>query len=194
MSSGPASSDALAFDTSFRDFKFLQGHMARRLYAQNRGAYGRSLLGVVACASFIALAIVINIHPFLAMRLIPLPYPFSIYVALIIVLIAAIFSLIPAIALRFSMLRMQVSDDGPALGPTTITLEDDGLVVERKHVRTQYGWGAFRSVEIVKGAVILALDNGLGLIVPASAFASDAARFDFAAAVSGKLADKAAAR
>src|SRR5262249_26776029 len=102
-------------------------------------------------------------------------------------LAAAIISLVPAIKLRLSMLRMQVSDDGPALGPTILSLEDDGLLIERKFVRTKYLWPAFRNIEMVKNAIILTVDNGIGLIVPASAFSSDAARFDFAAVVAKRI-------
>jgi hypothetical protein len=50
------------FKVTFEDFKFLQGYMARRVYVR-RGMHGRALLSVVACATFIALAIVINLRP-----------------------------------------------------------------------------------------------------------------------------------
>jgi hypothetical protein len=48
-------------------------------------------------------------------------------------------------------------------------------------------WAAFQGVEIQKNAVIRPIDNGIGIIIPASAFSSDAERYDFAAVVSKHL-------
>ena len=175
------------YDIAFADFRFLQSHMARRLYARNRGAYRRALIGVVLCSLFITLAIVINLHPLLAFRLLPFGYPLSVYVALILCLTLAIVSLFPAIRLRLKTLRSQVSDDGPLLGRTSLVVEEDGLVFDRSLMTAKYKWRAFQGVEVAKGSLILPVDNGIGIIVPASAFKSDTARYEFAAAVSRRI-------
>jgi hypothetical protein len=177
----------LRFDVSFADFRFLQGYMGRRLYARNKGAHARALISVIFCALCIASAIVLNIHPALALALFGMGYPLSVYVGIILCLIAAIASLIPAIRLRIALPRMQVSDDGPLLGPTTVIVEDDGLVFDRRLVRSKYLWPAFKEVEIARNALILVIDSGIGLIIPAAAFASDGDRYEFAAALHRRL-------
>ena len=82
-----------------------------------------------------------------------LRYPLSFYLLVILCLVAAIASLIPAIKLRLGSLRMQVSDDGPLLGPTRLIIEPDGLVIDRKLVKSKYLWAAFQGVEIQKNAI-----------------------------------------
>lgn len=179
----------LNYDVTFQDFRFLQGHMTRRIFARNRRKFGAALFGIVLSACFIAAAIVINVNPYRAGFLsnYGVRYPLSFYLAIIICLFAAILFLIPAARLRLRMLRLQVSDDGPYLGPTQLNIEPDGLIVERRYVRSKYLWAAFQGVEIASDAVILPIDNGIGIIVPASAFSSDAGRFQFASAVSKHL-------
>ena len=66
-------------------------------------------------------------------------------------------------------------------------IEHDGLVIDRKVVKSKYLWAAFQGVEIAKNAVILPVDNGIGVIIPASAFSTNAERYDFAAAISKRL-------
>ncbi len=165
----------------------LQAHMARRLFARHRARYGAALLGVVVCAIFLAAAIVFVAHPVLALLLLKMGYANSLYVAVILCLIAAILSLLPAVRLRLAMARLQVSDEGPLLGETTLRLEEDGLWVERALTRTKYLWAAFQGVEIAKSALILPLDGGVGLIIPAPAFGSEAARLEFAALVQKEI-------
>ena len=161
--------------------------MARRIFAKNRQKYGPALLGVVLCAVFLTMAIMVNVNPYRAVALFGLRYPLSFYVLLILCLVAAIASLIPAIKLRLGTLRMQVSDDGPLLGTTKLVVEPDGLLIERQVVKSKYLWAAFQGVELQKNAVILPIDNGIGIIIPASAFSSDADRYEFAAAVSKRV-------
>jgi hypothetical protein len=187
-------SNAMTFDITFRDFRFLQGYMMRRIFTRNRGKYAGALAGVVLCAVFLALAIVINVNPHRAIGLagFSIRYPLSVYLLIIFSLVAAIVCLFPAVRLRLNTLRLQVSDNGPFLGPTSLTIEPDGLTVDRKVMRAKYLWAAFQGVEIARNAVILPLDNGIGLIIPATAFSSDAARYDFAATVSKHIADRAA--
>jgi len=40
---------------------------------------------------------------------------------------------------------------------------------------------------VAKNAVILPIDNGIGVIIPAAAFASDAERYEFAAAIAKRI-------
>ena len=177
------------YKVSFQDFRSLQRHMARRIFAKNRRAYTLALLGVVLCAVFITLAMVINLHPGMAVGFLGARYPLSVLLAIIFCLIAAIVSLFPAIRLRIATMRMQVSDDGPFLGTTRLVVEDDGLLVDRPQVTSKFRWAEVRGVEMTNNAVIIPVDNGMGIIVPASAFPTDAARYEFAA----ELAKRAAA-
>jgi hypothetical protein len=185
------------YNVSFADFQFLQGYMTRRIAARNRSRHLGALAGVVVCAFLLAMAIVFNVNPYraLAFSSPALPYPLSFYLVLICLLIGAILALIPAVKLRLKTLRMQVSDDGPLLGATRLSVEPDGLIVDRGRMSSRYSWSAFQSVEMAKNAVILPVDNGIGVIIPASAFASDAERYEFAAMIAKKLeSDQVAAR
>ena len=179
----------LSFSITFRDFKFLQTHMARRLFAKNRSGYARALLGICLCAILLGLVIAISVEPYRVSNFTAFgqSQADSVYLLIVLCLVAAIGSLIPAVRLRFRTLRMQVSDDGPFLGPTQVHLEMDGLRVDRPKMSAKYLWAAFQRVDMAKNAVILALDNGIGLIVPASAFPSDAARYEFAASVAKQM-------
>jgi uncharacterized integral membrane protein len=189
------SDQALDCNITFRDFQFLQTYMARRVFAKNRRTYSVALLGVVLCAILLAMAIYACAQPYRFAMFFGrgIPYPISFYLFLILCLIVAILCLMPAVRLRLKTLRMQVSDDGPFLGPTKLIIEDDGLVVDRAVIKAKYLWAAFQGVEIAKNAVILQLDNGIGIIIPAAAFASDAERFDFAAVISKRLEERAKA-
>jgi hypothetical protein len=177
--------DSVSFDVTFRDFQFLQGHMARRVAAKDKRAHLIALSGVVLCAVMLAIAIVIVSQSYRYYRLtvLGLGYPSSLYLLIILCLVAAILSLAPAIRLRLRLLRMQVSDDGPLLGATKLTIKEDGLRLDRPAVMSKYLWTAFQGVELAKNAIVLPVDNGMGLIVPAKAFASDSARLEFAAAL-----------
>lgn len=189
----PMAVNAITYDVRFRDFQFLHGYMARRVFAKNRQKYGPALLGVVLCAFFLAMVIFLNANPHRvgAFFGFGIRYPLSFYLLIILCLVAAILCLIPAIKLRLKTLRLQVSDDGPFLGSTKLTIEPDGLLVDRKLMKSKYLWGAFQGVEIAKNAVILPVDNGIGVIIPASAFSSDAARYEFAATISKRLEERA---
>ena len=114
-------------------------------------------------------------HRLAQVTILGLRYPGSFYLLVDLCLIASIVCLVPAIRLRMKMARMQVSDDGPLLGATTMTIEDDGLRFDRPGVSAKYKWEASQGVELAKDAIILPIDNGIGLIVPASAFPSQAA-------------------
>ena len=177
------------FRLEFRDFRFLQGYMARRVAARNRRAYLIVLISVVLCATFLALAISVNLMPYRTAGLAAygIPYPLSAYVVLIVLLVLAIISLLPAARLRLKTLRMQVSDDGPLLGDTEVLIEEDGLRLDRRALKAKYLWAAFQGVELSKNAIILPIDNGIGLMLPASAFKTDSERLEFAATVSRRI-------
>ena len=179
----------LRYDTTFADFQFLQGYMARRVAARNRGPHLRALMWIVLCAFFLAMAIVLNVNPYRAITLSggAVPYPISFYLILIVLLVGAILALLPAVKLRMKTLRMQVSDNGPLLGPTHLIVEPDALIVDRAQMSARYAWSAFQGVEVAKNAVILPIDNGIGVIIPAGAFASDAERYDFAAMIAKRI-------
>ena len=50
-------------------------------------------------------------------------------------------------------------------------------------MKSKYLWAAFQGIELAKNAIILPVDNGIGVIIPSSAFASDAERYEFVALV-----------
>jgi uncharacterized integral membrane protein len=178
----------LRFDMTFADFRRLQAHMGRRVYRRNRGAYTVALAGVVLCAVFLTFAILVNLHPGIAYRLFgDWGYPLAIYVAILLCLVAAILALMPAVKLRFRTLRLRVTDDGPFLGATRIAVEPDGLLVERPTLRAKYLWAAFRGIETAGRAIVLPIDEGIGLIIPESAFPSEAARREFVAEVAARV-------
>jgi len=177
----------LDFEFRYSDFSQLQQFMGRRLYLSNRGRYGAALAGVVVCALLIAFAILVNLYASRGFRLFGAPYPRSILILLILILSGAVLSLLPAVRLRLSTLRSQISDRGPLLGPTSLSVGGDGMTVSRALITTHYKWGAFRSVEIAKGAVILPVDVGMGIIIPAAAFKSDTERYEFVAEVSRRI-------
>ena len=187
---GPVTeNNSLIYNMTFPDARFLQRYMARRVLAKNRREYVAALLGVVLCAMFLVIAIVVNTDPYRITSSFGfgLRYPFSFYLLLIFCLVAAILCLIPAVDLRLKTLRMQVSDNGPFLGSTKLLIEHDGLIVHRAMMTAKYLWAAFQGIEMAKHAVILPIDNGIGIIVPASAFKSDAERYQFVADVSKHL-------
>jgi hypothetical protein len=93
----------------------------------------------------------------------------------------------PTVKARLAALRLQVSDDGPLLGPKAVSIEEDGLVFDRPLIRSKYLWGALQGVEISNHALVLPIDNGIGLIIPASAFSTDAARYAFVAELHKRL-------
>jgi hypothetical protein len=83
--------------------------MARRIFAKNRQKYGPALFGVVLCAVFLTMTIVLNVTPYRAIALFGqgIRYRLSFYLLVILCLVAAIACLIPAIKLRLNSLRMQ---------------------------------------------------------------------------------------
>ena len=66
--------------------------MARRIFAKNRQKYGPALFGVVLCAVFLTMAIMLNVNPYRAVALFGtgLRYPLSFYLLVILCLVAAI--------------------------------------------------------------------------------------------------------
>jgi hypothetical protein len=96
--------NTIAYNVTFRDFQFLQGYLARRIFARNRRKYGPALLGVVLCALFLVMAMLLNVNPYRAVALFGtgIRYPLSFYLLIIACLVAAIACLIPAIKLSLS--------------------------------------------------------------------------------------------
>jgi YcxB-like protein len=180
---------SLTFDMTFRDFQFLQTHMSKRVSAMNRPSHALALTGIVVCAVLITTAIVVVAESYSLSLLTGygVRYPLSLYLLVALCLSCAIFSLLPAVRFKLSALRMQVSDDGPLLGATRLTVEDDGLRIDRAAMTSKFFWPAFKGVEITRDAIVLPVDNGIGIIVPSAAFATDTARLEFAAAISKHL-------
>ena len=181
-------STVVEFEMSFPIYRKLQGFMAGRIFRKNKRRYVVALIGVVLCAGALAMAVVFNLHPYLAMRFFGAKYPESVYLSVITCLVLAIIFLIPGVALRKDSLRMQVNEKGPLLGPTTISLENDGILVQRRLMTAKYLWLGIQSIEQTNGATVIAIDNGIGLIIPDSGFASTTAKYEFLAALSQKLA------
>jgi hypothetical protein len=142
---------------------------------------------VVLCAALITFAIVVNLYASRRFELFGARYPSSILLLLILILLGAVLALIPAVKLRLTMLRAQVSDEGPLFGPTRFSITPDGITVSRPLMATTYRWSAFQTVELSGGAVILPVDKGMGIIIPATAFSSDSQRYELVAVLSKKI-------
>ena len=175
------------FEMSFAVYKQLQSYMGGRVFRKNKRRYLIALIGVVLCAGALAMAIVFNLHPYMAMRYFGAKYPESVYLALITCLALAIIFLMPGVALRKDSLRMQVNAKGPLFGPTRISLEDDGILVQRRLMTAKYLWFGIQGIEQTNAATVIAIDNGIGLIIPDSGFASTTAKYEFLAALSEKV-------
>jgi hypothetical protein len=178
-----------SYDTTVGDLQALQSFMMRQVFVRNRRDYLIALAGVVLCAIFLTTVIVLSASPrTLAMPRSSGSFLVS-YLSLIAVLLTgAVLALLPMVRLRLRTVRMQVSQGGPLVGPTSLSIGVEGLMIARKLMTTTYSWGAFRRVTVEKGAVILVIDNGMGVIVPAGAFQSDGERFEFAAEISRRIA------
>src|SRR5258706_15364858 len=119
--------NAIEYQFRFSDFQLLQKHMSKRLFLRNRARYGWALFGVVLCALFITLAVLINVQASRMYRFVGMGYSNSVLLALIVTLSAAILSLWPAIPVRVRTLQTQVSDDEPLLGATQFTFDDKAV-------------------------------------------------------------------
>ena len=173
------------YETTIADLQTLQRFMSRRIISLHRRDYVIAFVGVVICAVFLTGVIVLNASAPRSMSGTSL----NSYLALnALLLFGAVLALIPMARLRTQAFRMQVTKRGPLVGTTRMTLDDKGLTIERPLMKTTYSWGAFRSAIIEKDAVILVVDSGMGVIVPATAFRSDAERFEFAADASKRMA------
>jgi hypothetical protein len=179
----------LAYETTISDLQALQTFMTRQVFVRNRRDHLIAVAGVVLCAIFLTAVIVINaLPPRLADPTSTRAVLVSRLILVALLLVGALLALMPMVRLRRRLLRMQVTAGGPLVGPTRMRVGPEGLAIERSLMTTTYAWGAFRRATIEKGAVILTIDNGMGIIVPGGAFKSDAERFEFAADVSRRLA------
>jgi len=180
--------DQFSYETTLTDLQSLQRFMSRQLFLRNRSAYLTGLAGVVVCAMFLTAVIVINAAPAYFVGHGGHGSSTLSYLTLIVLLLlGAVLALMPMARLRLRVLRMQITPNGPLVGPTKMHLDAAGLTIERLLMKTTYAWGAFRAVAVEKGAVVLTIDNGMGVIIPASTFQSDSERFGFAAEISNRI-------
>ncbi len=178
--------DQFSYETTLTDLQSLQRFMSRQLFLRNRSAYLTGLAGVVVCAMFLTAVIVINVAPaYFVGR--GGSSTLSYLTLIVLLLLGAVLALMPMARLRLRVLRMQITPNGPLVGPTKMHLDAAGLTIERQLMKTTYAWGAFRAVAVEKGAVVLTIDNGMGVIIPASTFQSDSERFGFAAEISSRI-------
>jgi hypothetical protein len=71
--------------------------------------------------------------------------------------------------------------DGPILSPQTVRLTSDGLEITSKASDVRYRWSAIETISEARGLVLLWVEPGAAIAIPADAFASDAARAQFIA-------------
>ena len=76
-------------------------------------------------------------------------------------------------------LRRGLSDAGPVLGPQRLDLEPSGLRLTHGSLESRIGWDAIRQVEDSARAVLLFVDHGAFVVIPASAFTSTGEREEF---------------
>ncbi len=72
-------------------------------------------------------------------------------------------------------------EDGPILSPQTMRLTADGIEVQSQTYDVRYRWPVVEAISEARGLVILWIEPGAGLAVPADAFESAAARAQFIA-------------
>lgn len=85
-----------------------------------------------------------------------------------------------------------VTADGPRVGDHQLTAGPAAMVVTGPVIRDEIGWSAISDVTEIPEQVVVWLDPLVGLIVPASAFASERERQRFVAYVRSMIADAAA--
>lgn len=71
--------------------------------------------------------------------------------------------------------------DGPILSPQTMRLSVDGIGVQSKACDVRYRWAAVDAITQARGLIVFWIEPGAGLVLPADAFATEAARADFIA-------------
>lgn len=75
--------------------------------------------------------------------------------------------------------RRVARPDGPILSPQTIRVASNGLFITSQACNVRYPWTAVQSIAETRGLVILWVEPGAGIAIPADAFESDAARAQF---------------
>lgn len=82
--------------------------------------------------------------------------------------------------------RRLAKPDGPILDRQTLRLSNDGISVGSKHVEARYAWAVVEDVTEAHGLVILWIEPGAGVAVPAHAFNSDNERAEFLRAIEAR--------
>jgi hypothetical protein len=71
--------------------------------------------------------------------------------------------------------------DGPILSPQTVRLTPDGVEITSKASDVRYRWSAVQAITEARGLVLLWVEPGAAIAIPADAFAADGARAQFIA-------------
>ncbi|OYW52618.1 MAG: hypothetical protein B7Y80_16320 [Hyphomicrobium sp. 32-62-53] len=71
--------------------------------------------------------------------------------------------------------------EGPILSPQVLRISADGVEIASKACDVRYRWPAIEAITEARGLIILWVEPGAGVTIPADAFASDAARAQFVA-------------
>jgi hypothetical protein len=75
--------------------------------------------------------------------------------------------------------RRMVRPDGPTLGEHVVRLTNEGVSINLRDSDARYTWRAFEDITEQRGLISLWLEPGIGLIIPAHAFAKDTERVQF---------------
>jgi hypothetical protein len=89
--------------------------------------------------------------------------------------------------------RVLVKPDGPTLSQHSMTIEQGGLHVITPFDDALHRWPLFESVSRYKGIIVLWIEPGMGIVVPRTAFADEAAAAAFVGAASRHIASAAVA-
>lgn len=82
--------------------------------------------------------------------------------------------------------------NGPGLSPHTLILEPQRLRIAGPHFDHVFQWPVFEELTVLKTILVLWIEPGQGLIIPRSAFASEAEAKAFAATLRANIANASA--
>ena len=81
--------------------------------------------------------------------------------------------------------RAVARPDGPILSPQTLRSSPAGVEITSNFCEVTYRWPSIEAITEARGLVILWVEPGAGLAIPADAFVTDAARAQFIAEAEG---------
>ena len=57
-------------------------------------------------------------------------------------------------------------EGGPTIGPYSVTIDDDGIVFENRHMATKVRWGSIIDIGTTNSLILLYVDRNSALLIP----------------------------